>query len=194
MSHSEEEQAAAFSALAPGACVHVSGAGVSRALPRRERSFCFRGSSRSLAKGLGVFQPRVGLRLPRAEAVGTARPLGAAQLWLLCRWRWGAAKTAVSVSGALRSALPVSPPAPPPPCCPPRSLRGPPWCHEPCHCSFVCVPLEAVAGLEPQILQRGPQHLAERMRFINARLARGRMTALPSLSGRCCSSPVCVCP
>lgn len=83
MSHSEEEQVVAFSALVLVPCACVSGVGVSRALPRRERSFCFRGPSRSLAKGPSVFWPHVGLRLLRAEAVGTAGPLGATRSWSL---------------------------------------------------------------------------------------------------------------
>lgn len=126
---------------------------MSRAPPRRARSFRFRGSSRSLAKGPGVLWPRVGLWLPRAEAVGMAGPLGAARSWSLCRWRCGSSENGRLCNG-LRGWLPLLPLAPPPPCCPPGSPRGLPG-------AFVCVPLEAVAGREPQ-------DPAERMRFINA--------------------------
>lgn len=164
-----------LSLLAP--CARVSGAGVSRAPPRRARSFRFRGSSRSLAKGPGVLWPRVGLWLPRAEAVGMAGPLGAARSWSLCRWRCGSSENGRLCNG-LRGWLPLLPLAPPPPCCPPGSPRGLPG-------AFVCVPLEAVAGREPQ-------DPAERMRFINAR--RGGDTG-PHCR-HCCTFLLfaCVCP
>lgn len=82
---------------------------MSRAPPRRARSFRFRGSSRSLAKGPGVLWPRVGLWLPRAEAVGMAGPLGAARSWSLCRWRCGSSENGRLCNGASWLAPPVTP-------------------------------------------------------------------------------------